>query len=139
MENTSKLKTRKDTENIASMVSQEQVAKGDLLLVDPSGKEYPISDYTKELSPERERAILDKTVLLEMASSLHSADVRTIIRNFREKLANLSQKTSGKIPMDEYIKVLETELTFHKFIRDVNNEKDQPENNDHHPADLLEA
>lgn len=124
MENTTKTSTIKDE---VSIVSEAQIANGELLLVDPSGKEYPITDYTKDLSSERERAILDKIVLLQMAASLRHAHVEDIIKTFIEVLSTMLKSVgNGKNDMDNYINTLETELAFHKFIKDVANEKKDP-------------
>ena len=110
------LRTRKDEEGLTKMVSQEQVANGELLLVDPSGKEYLISDYTQDLGLDRERAIVDKYLLLKLAHSLKTADFSTIIRLFKNSLINVNN-------MEDYIKILEDELVFQKFVRDIDAEK----------------
>ena len=115
----------------SKIVTEAQIANGELLLVDPSGKEYPITDYAKDLGPERARAILDKIVLMKMASSLRSASLDAIIRTFIETLKDLMGSGNGKIAMNNYIDALETELTFHKFIRDVAEEKEESQIDPH--------
>lgn len=127
MENTTKTSTIKDNAH-STIVSEAQIANGELLLVDPSGKEYPITDYTKELSSERERAILDKILLIKLAGSLRSASLNTIIRTFKDTLSKLMHEGNDIIAMSSYIDALETEVAFHKFIRDVANEKKDPVN-----------
>jgi len=122
MTNPTKTSSKRDN-NHSGIVSEAQIAGGNILLVDPSGKEYPITDYSQELSPERERAILDKIVLLKMAASLQSADVGAIICQFITVLQDLANTKATDLTIDTYIDTLATELAFHTFIRDVAEEK----------------
>ena len=79
----------------------------------------PIS-FVEDIPIDRQTAIIDLATLQRLAYNLVGADLEEIIRSFVTKLMDKVDIESGAhISMEEYLKLLDDESSFHKTVKSI--------------------